>query len=364
MVSTATEETGNMKRLPFWLWTIGSVIFAWVLIDVGAGLGVVWTALVYTAEYAFIMRLCAMRATDMGADKERIARCVFYALSTPIIGYLALGFAKSASGNSLWSHNPPGAFRRWLADRSDFSFAVIVTLWVPVYVILNQTPPPTASLMAIEVAYCAVAGLIWMLVIKGALRLGEWTNLYRFSNASAPRPPKLAKTIGWTSAGLVSLTVVAVAAFISYSLMWGHPIPAASVADAKTSAALIVSNSVPVVLDGNRALVPLSVGSQSIYAMVDTGCSDMTVTESIANKLLAAGQATRLANTDSTLADGTHRTTRVISINTVVIGGHGLYNVPAMVNPDGAIMLLGFAVLNQVSGKFTVNTAKSTLEFD
>jgi predicted aspartyl protease len=106
---------------------------------------------------------------------------------------------------------------------------------------------------------------------------------------------------------------------------------------------LTAHNSVPVVLEGNRALVPLSVGSQSIYAMVDTGCTDMTVTESVANKLLAAGQATRLADTDSTLADGTHRTVRAISINTVVIGGHGLYNAPAMVNPDGAIMLLGFA---------------------
>lgn len=135
-------------------------------------------------------------------------------------------------------------------------------------------------------------------------------------------------------------------------------------APATTTAPLTNHSSVEVVLDGNRALVPLQVGSQSIYAMVDTGCSDMTVTESIADKLLAAGQATRIADADTTLADGSHKTVRAISINSVIIGGHGLYHVPAMVNPDGAIMLLGFAVLNQVSGKFAINTARSTLEFD
>jgi hypothetical protein len=90
----------------------------------------------------------------------------------------------------------------------------------------------------------------------------------------------------------------------------------------------------------------------------------MTVTESIADKLLATGQATRIGDSDTTLADGTHRKVRTISINTVTIGGHGISNVPAMVNPDGAIMLLGFAVLNKVSDRFAINTAKSTLDFD
>jgi hypothetical protein len=99
-------------------------------------------------------------------------------------------------------------------------------------------------------------------------------------------------------------------------------------AAAVAPATMAVNNSVPVIIDGNRALVPLSVGSNSIYAMVDTGCTDMTVTESIADKLLAAGQATRIGDSDTTLADGTHRKVRTISINTVTIGGHGISNVP------------------------------------
>ena len=41
-----------------------------------------------------------------------------------------------------------------------------------------------------------------------------------------------------------------------------------------------------------------------------------------------------------------------------------VYNVTAAVMPDRNMMLLGYNVLRQVSGKFAINIAKSTLEFD
>jgi hypothetical protein len=131
-----------------------------------------------------------------------------------------------------------------------------------------------------------------------------------------------------------------------------------------TSSPTAATDSVPVVLDGARALVPLTVGSQSIYATVDTGCSDMTVNESLANKLLALGEATEIGTYNATLADGTIKPMRNIRINNVTIGGHGVYSATAMVVPDGTMMLLGYNVLRQVSGKFAINTAKSTLDFD
>ena len=65
-----------------------------------------------------------------------------------------------------------------------------------------------------------------------------------------------------------------------------------------------------------------------------------------------------------TLADGSVKQMRHIRIATVTIGGHGVHSVLAMVVPDGVAMLLGYNVLNQVSGKFAVNTAASTLEFN
>jgi predicted aspartyl protease len=48
----------------------------------------------------------------------------------------------------------------------------------------------------------------------------------------------------------------------------------------------------------------------------------------------------------------------------MTIGGHVLSNVPAAVAPNGAEMLLGFNVLNRVSGEFAINVANSTLDFD
>jgi clan AA aspartic protease (TIGR02281 family) len=123
-------------------------------------------------------------------------------------------------------------------------------------------------------------------------------------------------------------------------------------------------SSVDVVLDGDRALAPLQVGSQSIYATVDTGCTDMTVNENLANKLLALGEATELGMGDVSLADGSVKSMRHIRITAVTIGGHSVHGVTAMVVPDGTMMLLGYNVLSQVSGKFAINTAQSTLDFD
>jgi predicted aspartyl protease len=134
------------------------------------------------------------------------------------------------------------------------------------------------------------------------------------------------------------------------------PITAASITPA--------TNSVAVVLDGPRALAPLTVGGLSIYATVDTGCTDMTVNENIANRLIASNEASDLGTGDVTLADGSVKKMRHIRIATVTIGGHSVYSVLAMVVPDGVPMLLGYNVLNQVTGKFAVNTAKSTLEFN
>ena len=125
-----------------------------------------------------------------------------------------------------------------------------------------------------------------------------------------------------------------------------------------------VTNSVAVVLDGPRALAPLTVGGLSIYATVDSGCTDMTVNENIANKLVASDEASEIGTGDVILADGSVKAMRHIRIATVTIGGHGVYGVTAMVVPDGVPMLLGYNVLNQVTGKFAINTAASTLEFN
>ena len=123
-------------------------------------------------------------------------------------------------------------------------------------------------------------------------------------------------------------------------------------------------SSIDVVIDGSRALAPLKVGSLSIYATVDTGCADMTMIKTNADKLLANGEATKREDYAAILADGSQRTMPAIVIKTLTIGSHTIHNVTASVVPDGTMMLLGYNILNQVSGKFAINTTKSTLDFD
>jgi hypothetical protein len=121
---------------------------------------------------------------------------------------------------------------------------------------------------------------------------------------------------------------------------------------------------VPVSVINNQAHIAVSLGSLPVPMLVDTGCTYMTVTENIADQLLASGQARRGEDGQSTMADGSTRTQASIIINNMTVGGHVLRNVWAGVSPNGAEMLLGFKVLNMVSGKFAININSSTLDFD
>jgi clan AA aspartic protease (TIGR02281 family) len=121
--------------------------------------------------------------------------------------------------------------------------------------------------------------------------------------------------------------------------------------------------STAILLDGQSARVPLMVGDQVIVALVDTGCTSMTVTMPIARKLVSAGQAEWLADEDWTLADGTTKRLPIINITTLKIGDHTVTDVKAAVMNDGTEMLVGYSVLNKVSGKFAINTTNSTLDF-
>jgi predicted aspartyl protease len=98
--------------------------------------------------------------------------------------------------------------------------------------------------------------------------------------------------------------------------------------------------------------------------LVDTGATGMTVSESIADSLIANGQATEAAAEMVGLAGGVKREFRQVDISSVTVGGHVVTNVHAGVVPDGSDMLLGLGVLAKVSGKFAINVANSTLDFD
>jgi clan AA aspartic protease (TIGR02281 family) len=123
-------------------------------------------------------------------------------------------------------------------------------------------------------------------------------------------------------------------------------------------------NSVPIHLDGPRAYVPMVVGIMPITVVIDTGCDDMTVNETVASRLIASNQATSLPDDKIEYADGSIKDEKAITINTVTIAGRQLHNVHANVVPDNTDMLLGFSILSQVSGKFAIDTTNSKLVFE
>jgi clan AA aspartic protease (TIGR02281 family) len=118
-------------------------------------------------------------------------------------------------------------------------------------------------------------------------------------------------------------------------------------------------NSVPIYFerDGRAVFVDVTLGSQPAHLLIDTGSTNVTVSESLAEELLSRGEADEAPSAQVQLADGSTTTARNIYVHTLKIGDNVLRNVRAGVTPDGADMLLGFPVLNQI-GRFTVDTIR------
>jgi hypothetical protein len=124
------------------------------------------------------------------------------------------------------------------------------------------------------------------------------------------------------------------------------------------------ATAVPIFQRGDAVLVDVTLGDlQPAPMLIDTGCTNMTVSRFYADALMRRGQATYLGTTQVTLADGSMQRTEVIRIAEVKIGEHVLTNVTATLTPDGADMLLGFAVLNEI-GRFTIDTVNKQLIFE
>jgi clan AA aspartic protease (TIGR02281 family) len=122
-------------------------------------------------------------------------------------------------------------------------------------------------------------------------------------------------------------------------------------------------DSMPITVIGTHAAAPVVLGSMPVTMMIDTGCTDLSITQTIADRLVSSGQATYDEDVEYTMADGSTHTNKTISIATVTIGGHVLHNVHAGIDPDGAPLLLGFTILQQISPKFSIDTAAGVLTF-
>jgi hypothetical protein len=123
------------------------------------------------------------------------------------------------------------------------------------------------------------------------------------------------------------------------------------------------SFSVPLVVEDGGFKTTVGLGSSFYNMTIDTGATSGLVQESVAAALLARGEATEIAGGGtSTIADGTTRQQRLISVYSVTLDGHTIHNVMFGVGPDSGGMLFGLLPLAQF-GRFTIDARHSQLVF-
>jgi hypothetical protein len=121
----------------------------------------------------------------------------------------------------------------------------------------------------------------------------------------------------------------------------------------------VALNDIPGSANVQYVNVTMGNGSVVYHMTLDTGCSQMSISNALADWMLANGHATFIRNIQSTLADGSRPTSRLISIDQISLEGHVLTDVLATDGaPDQAdgSMLLGIGVSKRF-GKFSIDTA-------
>jgi hypothetical protein len=119
---------------------------------------------------------------------------------------------------------------------------------------------------------------------------------------------------------------------------------------------------VKITTDRNGVRVPITLGDTFTYMILDTGANVSSINESLADQLIARGQAKELDPVEVTLAGGSKVTERTLSINKLIIGQHTRYGVVMTIVKDDADMLLGLPVLNAI-GRFTIDAGSNQLIF-
>jgi clan AA aspartic protease (TIGR02281 family) len=146
------------------------------------------------------------------------------------------------------------------------------------------------------------------------------------------------------------------------------PVPAPAAAAQATSASKDSVQLFPGVgpdgaTDNRRPYIDVTLGGLSARMLLDTGATDLVVTEKIADELVRSGDAEWIETAHVKLADGTTKDARYIRVHRVAIGSHILHDIEAGVtNSDSADLLIGFPVINEI-GRFTIDSRNRELIF-
>jgi hypothetical protein len=126
--------------------------------------------------------------------------------------------------------------------------------------------------------------------------------------------------------------------------------------------AVTTNDAVPIFTDGLQARVSAMIGSISAPMLIDTGATIASVNYSVAQALLASGEAVEDGRAEIGLAGGQTVTADHIVIHRIAVGTHVATEVPAIINTHDADMLLSLPALNQM-GKFTIDMTSGQLIF-
>jgi gag-polyprotein putative aspartyl protease len=111
---------------------------------------------------------------------------------------------------------------------------------------------------------------------------------------------------------------------------------------------------------GFSETVPVGMGGQTVMMTIDTGAMIGMVPKSVADALIASGNAVEEQAGTSILADGQKVPERRITIKQISLGSQVVNNVLTGVGPDNGAALLGMSVLKKF-GRFTIDTATDHL---
>ena len=132
------------------------------------------------------------------------------------------------------------------------------------------------------------------------------------------------------------------------------PPPAKPAAPARDAVQLIPLN--------NALYLHVSIDGHDELMQLDTGANISTIKESLANSLVAAGEAKDMGTREYVMANGVKSTHRTVVVQALQLGSHRRGDVPMAVVSNDGMQLLGLSVLNSI-GTFTVDSASNQLVF-
>jgi gag-polyprotein putative aspartyl protease len=132
------------------------------------------------------------------------------------------------------------------------------------------------------------------------------------------------------------------------------PPPAKPAAPARDAVQLIPLN--------NALYLHVSIDGHDELMQLDTGANISTIKESLADSLVAAGEAMDMGTGEYVMANGVKSTHRTVVVQALQLGSHRRGDVPMAVVSNDGMQLLGLSELNSI-GTFTVDSASNQLVF-